>query len=239
MLTAFGLIGASRLGLGVPDNGLLFYVDAANPSSYPGTGTTWYNISPTNPTTGSLINGASYSSIGGGSIYFDGSNDYAEFSRVLNGQTQLSIIGFWYKESTSTYYGGWLSQNTRGYPSSPGDMSIYGGDDTGILGINGVSGDTRYGVTSGGAWKMHSAILNSVNVNQYDNLTLVKQNGYTPSTQGTNNTLRLGQAGGYPGFYAPGYGQGKLAAVLVYNRAITSDEMTTIYNKYKSRLGLP
>ena len=55
-------------------DGLVMYLDAANPKSYPGTGTTWTDISRNN-NNGTLTNGPTFSSANLGSIVFDGSND--------------------------------------------------------------------------------------------------------------------------------------------------------------------
>ena len=56
-------------------NGLVLALDAANPKSYPGSGTTWTDLSGRG-NTGTLTNGPTYSSANGGSLVFDGTNDY-------------------------------------------------------------------------------------------------------------------------------------------------------------------
>lgn len=56
-------------------SGLTMHLDAANPKSYPGTGTVWTDLSGQG-NTGTLVNGAGYSSNNGGSLVFDGVNDY-------------------------------------------------------------------------------------------------------------------------------------------------------------------
>ena len=57
-------------------SGLVLCLDAANPKSYPGTGTTWTDLSGTsNGTFGSSTQAPTYNSANGGSIVFDGSND--------------------------------------------------------------------------------------------------------------------------------------------------------------------
>ena len=56
-------------------DGLVFYVDAGNGDSYPGSGTTWSDLVGSND--GTLTNGPTYSSDNGGSIDFDGVDDYA------------------------------------------------------------------------------------------------------------------------------------------------------------------
>ena len=55
-------------------DGLVFYVDAGNGDSYPGTGTTWSDLVGSN--NGTLTNGPTFDSGNGGSIVFDGTNDY-------------------------------------------------------------------------------------------------------------------------------------------------------------------
>jgi hypothetical protein len=56
-------------------DGLVLYLDAANPKSYPGSGTNVNNLSaPTN--NGTLINGVAFSTENGGSFAFDTTNDF-------------------------------------------------------------------------------------------------------------------------------------------------------------------
>jgi hypothetical protein len=56
---------------------LVLCLDAANPKSYPGSGTTWTDLSGFG-NNGTLINGVGYSSDNLGSLSFDGVNDYAK-----------------------------------------------------------------------------------------------------------------------------------------------------------------
>ena len=64
--------------------GLIGYWDANNTNSYPGTGTTWSDLSG-NGYTGTLTNGPTFSSSNGGGIVFDGTNDYVD--TTYNGNT--------------------------------------------------------------------------------------------------------------------------------------------------------
>ena len=58
-------------------SGLVLHLDAANPKSYPGTGTTWNDLSG-NRNNGTLINGPTFNGGNGGYIICDGVNDYVE-----------------------------------------------------------------------------------------------------------------------------------------------------------------
>lgn len=57
-------------------DGLVLCLDAGNAKSYPGSGTTWSDLSGQG-NNGTLVNGPTY---GDGSIVFDGTNDYATVS---------------------------------------------------------------------------------------------------------------------------------------------------------------
>ena len=90
-------------------DGLVLALDAGNTKSYPGSGTTWTDLSG-NSNTGTLTNGPTYSSADGGSIVFDGTNDYVTVpanSDFSFGGTDDFTIELWMKTSTfslDTYY---------------------------------------------------------------------------------------------------------------------------------------
>jgi hypothetical protein len=114
---------------GIVQSGLVLNLDAGVSSSYPTTGTTWTDLSGSG-NNGTLTNGPTYSSANGGSIVFDGSNDYASFTSncynvSLNGTiNELTInawvywnsfptnnideIVSWWQNGTQTYADGFL-----------------------------------------------------------------------------------------------------------------------------------
>ena len=82
--------------------GLIYLLDASNGLSYPGSGSTWYDISgQANDAT--LVNGLAYSTAGGApSMLFDGINDYATFGAGGVPQPSLPITwNFWFKANTA------------------------------------------------------------------------------------------------------------------------------------------
>ena len=66
-------------GPNIITDGLVLALDAANSRSYPGTGTTWSDLSG-NGNSGTLTNGPTFNSGNGGSIVFDGVDDNISFS---------------------------------------------------------------------------------------------------------------------------------------------------------------
>ena len=64
---------------GIVTDGLVLALDASVSRSYPGSGTTWTDLSG-NGNNGTLTNGPTYNSANGGSIVFDGTDDYGSVS---------------------------------------------------------------------------------------------------------------------------------------------------------------
>ena len=77
----------------VRDN-LVLYLDAANTKSYPGSGTTWKDISGKG-NNGTLTNGPTFDSNNLGSIDFDGTNDHVVLSSpVMTSFSKVSVFCF-------------------------------------------------------------------------------------------------------------------------------------------------
>ena len=69
---------AVNAGPDIIEDGIVLCLDAANSRSYPGTGTTWSDLAESN--NGTLTNGPTFDAGNGGSIVFDGSNDYVNLN---------------------------------------------------------------------------------------------------------------------------------------------------------------
>jgi hypothetical protein len=68
-------------GPNIVTDGLTFAIDAASERSYPGSGTTAYDL--VGSYNGALTNGVGFNSANGGSFTFDGIDDYIPFPGVL------------------------------------------------------------------------------------------------------------------------------------------------------------
>ena len=67
-------------------DGLVFYLDAANPKSYVSGSTTWYDISR-GGVNSTLVNDPTFSSTNGGGIVFDGTDDYISTTQRFTNQS--------------------------------------------------------------------------------------------------------------------------------------------------------
>jgi len=86
----------------VVQDGLVLNLDASKFYSYSRSGTTWTDLSG-NGNNGTLVNGPTFSSANGGSIVFDGSNDYMTSSFTFTANQAMTISGWLYSTATSGY----------------------------------------------------------------------------------------------------------------------------------------
>jgi hypothetical protein len=81
-------------------NGLVLYLDAANVKSYPGTGTTWNDLSG-NGNNGTLVNGVGYSADNKGTMVLDGTNDYISTNLNINfNNSRLYTFEVWFYDTS-------------------------------------------------------------------------------------------------------------------------------------------
>jgi hypothetical protein len=215
---------AQNYGPKVPTNGLVLLWDAADKNSYPGSGTTIYDVSG-NGNNGTLNNGVGYSTANSGILTFDGSNDYVACSTPNLSSTDYTVIG------AARYSGG-----TRG-------RMINATSNNWLLGNWGNSVANYYAegwVTSVGAggsdtnWRIYTGTgaISADSYNFYINGIL---------NAGPSNAGSQGPNGITVGRYSPGvseYSTGEFSFVYVYNRVLSTTEITQIYNVQKSRFGL-
>jgi len=80
-------------------DGLVLYLDAANIKSYVSGSTIWRDISRSGASNGIIVNGPIFNSLNGGSISFDGVDDYIDISNAP--QNQFSNTEAWTLSFTS------------------------------------------------------------------------------------------------------------------------------------------
>ena len=93
----------------VVTDGLVLYLDAANPKSYVSGSTAWNDVSR-GGNNGTLTNGPTFNSANGGSIVFDGVNDYValgNISSLILANNQFTI-SYWLR-MTGTARGDFLA----------------------------------------------------------------------------------------------------------------------------------
>lgn len=206
-------------------SGLVLAWDVADRNSYPGSGTVIYDVSR-NGNNGTLTNGVGYSITSTGPVLtFDGVNDYVISTTPNLSSTNYTVIG------AARYSGA-----TRG-------RIINSANNNWLLGhwSNSVASYYAEGwVTGAGAggtdtnWRIYTGNGNigGDSYNFYINNTL-NAGPNTAGAQGPN-----GITIGAQGLGSTELSTAEFSFVLVYNRILTTEEMTQIYNSKKSRFGL-
>jgi hypothetical protein len=239
-ITGLGTYYASEFNENVTEtivtSGLVLNLDAGNPASYPGSGTTWTDLSG-NSNTGTLTNGPTYSSANGGSIVFDGSNDYVDCGdrEIFKIPSQLTLEAFF---NISTY-AGWSgiigkSNTSKGvyvmHLSASAQRIRFSYNSVNPWNVNIIDGN--YPLTTN-QW-VHSIITyDGSNVNFYINGSIDKSQNIGSITfdTGAGYPVTLGQDP--PG--ANEFFNGRISNAKIYNRALSATEISQNYNALKSR----
>ena len=214
-------------------DGLVLYLDAANPNSYVSGSTTWRDISRSG-INGTLVNGPTFSSDGGGSIVFDGVNDNVLCTQPMGaGDFTFSV---WMKKSVNVSSLEFVVGRYTDSVSRGAMMFFQNGNLTMRLGAN-ISGslvDNIIGNVTDGTWKnITSTITRTSNIVSYINGTLVSSTN--ASTQ--QGTVPSGTVIGSL-FGSSWYLGANLATVSLYNRNLSAQEVRQNYNATKTRFGL-
>jgi hypothetical protein len=237
------LTGIIDSGQKIVTNGLVLHLDAAQLRSYPTTGTTWTDLSGTG-NNGTLTNGPTFSSANGGSIVFDGTNDYVG----LGTPSSLNIV------NNNTTINAWVNLNVFPVAGSPFTVYAKGFDGTSeqvVLRITNTSIFIGTFNNSGGTKSttvLHAGLITTGNwvhiTGQYDNDTWkIYTNGTlrasTLTNQGSYSSTAPCSIGG--GWLTTQYGRffnGRISYLEVYNTALSATEVLQNFNATKSRYGL-
>jgi hypothetical protein len=203
----------------IVSDGLIFALDAANSRSYPGTGLTAFGL--VGGANGTLLNGTGFSSVAGGCWSFDGTDD--GINTTINIDNDPLTINAWVYCTEVT------SVNGRGIV-----LSDNGGWDRGLE-IN----DSKWGVHIGNnlykvgtalnsTWYHTSLSYSSSVWNLYVNGSFVFSSS---STTSPGSLATIGRAD----YFSTRIFQGLISQVLIYNKALTVQEIRQNYNATKKR----
>lgn len=217
-------------------NGLVLDLDAAKLASYPGSGTTWFDISG-NGNNGTLTNGPTFSGVGKqAAIVFDGTNDYVDLGTTNFGITRDFTFSFWMDMTQS----GSMQIFSKGY-NSPWGIYIDKQHTTNVL-------SCQISLTSGFA---QTDTINN-NYSGVKNWTIVRNNTsltwYVNGSQDNTSNIssldisqsvskqwRLGNNFDSPSLTTF---KGNIYNQLIYNRALSASEVQQNFNATRARFGI-
>jgi hypothetical protein len=215
--------------------GLISNLDAGNTSSYPGSGTTWTDLSG-NSNNATLTNTTFDATYGGGIVF--GNNKYGAhtlgtspyggnftWTCIFKNTNAFNLGGGWDFLYTMNSYSNGLFFGTNG--SKP--RMSYGTwftDGINTTGQSSLTLNNYYMLTFGRSGSSLFCYLQNTSYGT-GNSTSASPTITTPFIGTTPNPSRTAE-----------YWDGIINVILVYNRALSQSEITENYNVYKSRFGL-
>ena len=223
-------------------DGLVLALDAADRNSYPGSGTTWRDMSGNNSNS-TLTNSPTFNSANGGSIVFDGVDDYTTttagqaFYQYTN---QLSVC-WWIKRNGTITNGSGCGQSTFNVDNMTTNVWLMHGLDTNrmIFYVNdsGTWRNIASSILDDNTWYFLTGTINTTNISFYVNGVLYAT-GTGISTGITNNSNSVIGCGLDIRYSSGRFFNGSVSNMQVYNRTLSALEILQNYNAQKSRFNL-
>ena len=212
-------------------NGLVLCLDAGNSKSYPGSGTAWTDLSGRG-NTGTLTNGPTYNSANGGSIVFDGTNDWVSCSSnpSYNVGTGDFSVFCWMKSNNKSNT---QTIMTLDDAATGNGILFYTNPGDGVL-RTWIGGSVRNGSIDicNNTWNFVGVTRISGTVTHYINS--ISNGTYIASGSViANQNLRLGSYDGSGYMF-----NGNISNAQIYNRALTAQEISQNFNALKSRFSI-
>jgi len=240
-----GVIADAQDYYNIITRGLIINVDASAPSSYPGSGTTWNDISGNNYHA-TLLNGPTFSSTNGGVIVFDGTNDRATIdvnSWIRSTSSAYTFSSFFYYNGGT---GGGAPYNLMTFPSDSNNNDgfwqhlnlgpWYWRTEDNVSGEFGGQVEATSGFSNGN-WYHIATVIKTNSLSFYRNGILIST--ASPSFSWAN----LRNDGTAYIYLATGYGEdyhmnGYMANFQMYNRELAPAEIRQNFNVQRSRFGI-
>jgi hypothetical protein len=201
-------------------NGLILCLDAANPKSYPGSGTTWFDLCGN--VNGTFVNGPTFSNVNGGVIVLNGVNNYIDVplnltnttytvfgaaryvvasGRTFSAKNNNWLMGHWGSSTENYYAEGWVS------------------------GVGAGASDTN--------WRIYAATGNQ------------PTDSWSFYVNGTLNVASNANGSNGPNGFAIGsyagsieFSNSHISNLIVYNRVLLEAEIQQNFNALRRRFGI-
>jgi hypothetical protein len=215
----------------VVTTGLQLYLDAGNASSYSGSGTAWNDLSG-NSRNGTLTNGPTYSATNGGSIVFDGSNDYVQCSGSLT-VTAATFVTWIRRNGNQGQYDGILfsrGTNVTGMNLQVSNQIAYTWNDA----VNTYSWQSGL-IVPDATWCMIAVSVTSTAATAY----LCQASGITTATNTVSHTssvindIKIAWDDA-----AARYFTGNIAIAQLYNIALSAEQIAQNFAADRARFGV-
>ena len=217
----------------INDSSLVFYLDAANNKSYPRSGTTWNDISK-GGNTATLTNGPAFSSSTNGNIVFDGVDDFCSTTLVKT-LTNMTIQVWFYKNGASVSVYSGLVASRGGAGGNITGLLINGGGSE-CLGYNWNDAVNTYSWNSG--LVLQDNTWNFLSLTVTPTLATGFLNGASTTNAVNHASTTIANLAIGKDYSTERLVRGSIGLVFIYDKALSTAEVTQNYNTTKIRYGL-
>ncbi len=202
--------------------------DVSNQLSYQGSGTSLADVSG-NAVSGTLENGVSYNGLNGGSLVFDGTDDYVSFPSGYSSTDNLTYEAWVNPLDLSGFR---VILNHDGW--STGYIHFQFANNLLQFALNGESDKYSTYSFNTNTWYQVAAVYSKAakTISFYVNGSLTNTENYSNPPSITNTNLKMGAWDGSRFF------SGKMGLIRIYNSALSSADILTNFNGSKTRFGL-
>jgi hypothetical protein len=232
-------------GPSIVTSGLVLSLDAADRNSYVGSGTVWGDMSGNN-NTGTLTNGPTFSSANGGSIVFNGTNDYVTASDSTSLRPTSFSIDTWFRPTSFGQFNVVVVKPATAAPWSAPYLSY-------MIRINTSGTVLECSLNTGGTYRaFQTSYTFSTNTTYNISFTANASTGalvvYLNGSVLNSTTTTAGDItyAAFPLIIGASYGAspvgeffaGSIYSVKIYNKILSASEILQNYNQLKSRFNL-
>ena len=214
----------------IPQQNLILHLDAGNINSYPGTGTSWYEISGSG-STATLTGGPTFTSSYGGGFVFSGTDQYATVptaSRFDLGTGSATIIA-WFKLTAAGYKCIASKRNGSGFQLySAGGLYADGAGTAGKTSSQSVNNGRIF---CGAVVYDRAASLMRLYINGVEDGSVALAS--TTLTDVADVNIGRATLGGNTDYF-----NGTIYQVQIYNKALNPKEMRENFELMRSRYGV-
>ena len=222
--------------ISIVTNGLVFYVDAGQAASYRGNGTVWTNLR-NNRSNATLINGARYSSADGGSIVFNGTNNYVTLpANSINTNANLTL-NYWVK---SPLPGTGLIYTLSSGSVADSHLQVRYINTAGVVSVQLVkAGIANMGTFSGFTPVSNVIYFLTITLNKSTNTWSLYVNGrFASSFVSAQTFVTTSPTLGLNYQFSEEWFAGNMYAFSYYNRVLSAAEISQNFNDTRGRFGI-
>jgi hypothetical protein len=219
-----------------PRDGLVLHLDSGNPASYSGSGTSWFDLSPSRVT--ATLSNTTFSTDNGGVLVFNGSNSGSSLPGANLSLTNMTISTWCF--SANYNQNGFLFEKTTNGNVNTQYSLFFQTTNTVIFRTQGLSttdltvANSTAGISNNNWYNIVATYDGSVKRIYVNGTQVASQNITGTVTQNNTGLAYVGIYGNFAGYPF----NGRMSQTQIYSRALSAAEISQNFNATRGRFGV-